>query len=154
MTGGAAASAVWQLTGKCPAVVRVDTPIGKTLYLDVIPHEFGVCGIVKDAGDDPDVTHGSEVITRVELSQEDGEITFVGGEGIGLITQDGLKIPAGQPAINPVPSDAGRIRTFEPENLAMTEWGIVVPRRGTVTMFFLAASPPLRMASETSFALP
>ena len=103
MTGGAAASAVWQLTGKCPAVVRVDTPIGKTLYLDVIPHEFGVCGIVKDAGDDPDVTHGSEVITRVELSQEDGEITFVGGEGIGLITQDGLKIPAGQPAINPVP---------------------------------------------------
>ena len=55
MTGGAEASVIWQTTGKCPSVVKVDTPIGKTLYLDIIPREFGVCGVVKDAGDDPDV---------------------------------------------------------------------------------------------------
>ena len=62
MTGGAEASVIWQTTGKCPSVVKVDTPIGKTLYLDIIPREFGVCGVVKDAGDDPDVTNGSEII--------------------------------------------------------------------------------------------
>ena len=50
MTGGAEASVIWQTTGKCPSVVKVETPIGKTLYLDIIPKEFGVCGVVKDAG--------------------------------------------------------------------------------------------------------
>lgn len=103
MTGGATAAALWLTTGKCPDVIKVETPIGKTLYLDVIPKEKGICGIVKDAGDDPDVTNGSEVITSVEILPEDGEITFVGGDGIGTITQEGLKLPVGEPAINPVP---------------------------------------------------
>ena len=103
MTGGAAAAALWLTTGTCPEVVEVETPIGRTLYLDVIPKEQGVCGIVKDAGDDPDVTNGSEVITKVELLPEDGTITFVGGDGIGTVTEEGLKLPVGEPAINPVP---------------------------------------------------
>ena len=103
MTGGAAAAALWLTTGTCPEVVEVETPIGRTLYLDVIPKEKGVCGIVKDAGDDPDVTNGSEVITKVELLPEDGAITFVGGDGIGTVTEEGLKLPVGEPAINPVP---------------------------------------------------
>ena len=105
MTGGAAAAALWLTTGKCPDVIRVDTPIGKTLYLDVIPKTMGCCGIIKDAGDDPDVTHGSEIITSVEILPEDGEIRFVGGEGIGTVTQEGLKLPVGEPAINPVPRE-------------------------------------------------
>ena len=103
MTGGAAASALWQLTGRCPEVIRVETPIGKTLYLDVIPKENWSCGIIKDAGDDPDVTNGSEIITSVEILKEDGPIRFVGGEGIGRVTQEGLKIAPGDWAINPVP---------------------------------------------------
>ena len=103
MTGGAAASAVWQTTGRCPSVIRVDTPIGKTLYLDVVPKEYGTCAIVKDGGDDPDVTHGCEIVTRLEILDYDGEITFAGGPGVGTVTQEGLKIPPGQPAINPVP---------------------------------------------------
>lgn len=103
MTGGAAAAAIWLTTGKCPDIIRVDTPVGKTLYLDVIPKAPGTCGIVKDAGDDPDVTHGSEVITTVELLEEKGEIRFVGGEGVGTVTQEGLKLPVGEPAINPTP---------------------------------------------------
>ena len=105
MTGGASASALWQTTGTCPPVIRVDTPIGKTLYLDVIPKEYGACAIVKDGGDDPDVTTGCQIITRVEIMDHDGEITFSGGEGVGIITQDGLKYPVGEPAINPVPRD-------------------------------------------------
>ncbi|MDO5146239.1 MAG: cobalt-precorrin-5B (C(1))-methyltransferase CbiD [Eubacteriales bacterium] len=105
MTGGAAAAALWLTTGKCPDVVRVDTPIGKTLYLDVNPKRPGTCGIVKDAGDDPDVTDGSEIITTVELLEGKGEISFVGGEGVGTVTQEGLKVPVGEPAINPVPRE-------------------------------------------------
>ena len=85
MTGGAEASVIWQTTGKCPSVVKVETPIGKTLYLDIIPKEFGVCGVVKDAGDDPDVTNGSEIITKVELFEEEGDISFFGGDGVGTI---------------------------------------------------------------------
>ncbi len=108
MTGAAAASAIWQTEGHCPAVIRVDTPIGKTLYLDVIPGEDFSCTVIKDAGDDPDVTNGSRVISRVEILPEDGEITFAGGEGIGTVTMEGLKIPPGQPAINPVPRDMTR----------------------------------------------
>ena len=96
MTGGASASALWQTTGTCPPVIRVDTPIGKTLYLDVIPKEYGTCAIVKDGGDDPDVTTGCQIITRVEIMDHDGEITFSGGEGVGMITQDGLKYPVGE----------------------------------------------------------
>ena len=56
--------------------------------------------MVKDAGDDPDVTNGSEIITKVELFEEEGDISFFGGDGVGTITQEGLKIPPGQPAIN------------------------------------------------------
>ena len=103
MTGGAAAAAIWQLTGQCPDVIKVETPIGKVLYLDVIPKEFGTCAVIKDAGDDPDVTNGSEIVTTVQLLEEKGDISFVGGEGIGRITQAGLKLPVGEPAINPVP---------------------------------------------------
>ncbi len=103
MTGGAAAAATWIMTGHCPDIIEVETPIGKRLYLEVQPKQKGTCGIIKDAGDDPDVTHGSEIITTVEISEENGPITFVGGQGIGKVTQEGLKIPAGDWAINPVP---------------------------------------------------
>ena len=79
MTGGAAASAVWQTTGRCPSVIRVDTPIGKTLYLDVVPKEYGTCAIVKYGGDDPDVTHGCEIVTRLEILDYDLKTVKNGG---------------------------------------------------------------------------
>ena len=53
-TAAAMASAIWQMEGKCPVSMEVDTPIGKKLLLSVVPVSFGVCGVVKDAGDDPD----------------------------------------------------------------------------------------------------
>ena len=56
----------------------------------------------KDAGDDPDVTDGLEVVATV--SWNDGsEVTFSAGEGVGTVTKPGLQVPPGQPAINPVP---------------------------------------------------
>lgn len=58
-------------------------------------------GVVKDAGDDPDVTHGALVIARV--SEGGAGVRFRGGEGVGMVTRPGLPVPPGEPAINPVP---------------------------------------------------
>ena len=58
-------------------------------------------GIVKDAGDDPDVTHGCMVIAKV--SRGPSGIRFLAGEGVGMVTKPGLPIAVGEPAINPVP---------------------------------------------------
>ena len=58
--------------------------------------------VVKDAGDDPDVTDGVEIIATVSLASHGG-VRFFGGEGIGTVTLPGLGLPVGDPAINPVP---------------------------------------------------
>lgn len=60
------------------------------------------CFVVKDAGDDPDVTHGIEL--HAELCRTDARaLEIVAGNGIGHVTKPGLAVPVGQPAINPVP---------------------------------------------------
>lgn len=60
-------------------------------------------GIIKDAGDDPDVTHGALVLARVSHGPAGSGVTFHAGEGVGMVTKPGLPIPPGEPAINPVP---------------------------------------------------
>ena len=97
------ACCLWLRDGYCPDAVELEVPGGKVYRPDIVPHEDGSCGIIKDSGDDPDITNGMEVISRVELLDEDGPIIFCAGEGVGIITQKGLKVPAGEPAINPVP---------------------------------------------------
>ncbi len=68
--------------------------------------------VVKDGGDDPDCTHGAEIVTEVRLlrpapgeagSPAPGSIRFRAGPGVGTITKPGLELPPGEPAINPVP---------------------------------------------------
>ena len=59
-------------------------------------------GTIKDAGDDPDVTHGALVFARVQLSAQPG-VRFHAAEGVGTVTKPGLTTPVGEPAINPVP---------------------------------------------------
>jgi cobalt-precorrin-5B (C1)-methyltransferase len=56
----------------------------------------------KDAGDDPDVTDGLEIVATVSWN-DGGEVTFSAGEGVGTVTKPGLQVPPGEPAINPVP---------------------------------------------------
>ena len=58
--------------------------------------------IIKDGGDDPDCTHGAEIITHVRIQEENG-IHFKRGTGVGWISKPGLGLPVGDPAINPVP---------------------------------------------------
>ena len=101
----AAAKAAAQLavTGKCPALVSVATPQGRILIMEPFCFADGSCGVVKDAGDDPDITNGVVVRAAVKLGAEDGPVTFAAGEGVGTVTLPGLKVPPGEPAINPAP---------------------------------------------------
>ncbi len=64
---------------------------------------FAAAGIIKDAGDDPDVTHGATIISTVRLLPPGQGIRFTAGEGVGKVTKPGLPLAVGEPAINPVP---------------------------------------------------
>ena len=61
------------------------------------------CSVIKDGGDDPDVTHGAEIFVDVELTDKIGEIEIDGGEGVGRVTKPGLGLEIGSAAINPTP---------------------------------------------------
>lgn len=71
------------------------------------PSNKGCAGIIKDAGDDPDVTNGALIHAAVWFSETSGAasevISILGGEGVGTVTKPGLALPIGSPAINPVP---------------------------------------------------
>lgn len=105
-TGAAKAAAIMLETGREIEFVEIETPAMIDLELEVLDIEIGEgfvsCGIVKDAGDDPDSTDGMKIYARVS-KREDGEIVIDGGEGIGRITKKGLFGKIGEAAINPVP---------------------------------------------------
>lgn len=95
------------LTGKFPDPVSITLPKGETpafaLAREGVDSESAYAGIVKDAGDDPDVTHGATVIATVTRLPPGSGIRFVAGDGVGTITKAGLPIAVGEAAINPVP---------------------------------------------------
>lgn len=64
---------------------------------------YAEAGIVKDAGDDPDVTHGALVVVRIERGAPGSGVSFHAGPGVGTVTKPGLPLAVGEPAINPVP---------------------------------------------------
>ena len=71
---------------------------------DMIGGYAAVASIIKDAGDDPDVTNGAEIEARaVMMDHEKCRIKILGGQGVGIVTKPGLPVPVGEPAINPVP---------------------------------------------------
>ncbi len=87
--------------------VTITLPGGQTPSF-ALAHEargadWAEAGIIKDAGDDPDVTHGALVMSRVAPGPPGTGLTFYAGAGVGTVTKPGLPIPPGEPAINPVP---------------------------------------------------
>ena len=89
--------------------VELPLPAGVTAVFPLQGQRFdtysAACCVTKDAGDDPDVTHGCQVWAEVTLLAEGrpGEIIIAGGTGIGRVTKPGLAVPVGAWAINPVP---------------------------------------------------
>lgn len=102
----AAKSAALCLRGEACFVVEIALPDGATATLAIervewISPAMARASVVKDAGDDPDITDGMSVVVTLELSGVG--ITFSAGEGVGIVTQPGLQLAPGEPAINPVP---------------------------------------------------
>lgn len=89
-----------------PEIVAVRSPLGFDLMIPINRLAFSpgtaTAGAIKDGGDDPDVTHGAEVLATVRRVPEPG-VHVRGGAGVGTITQPGLELPPGSAAINPVP---------------------------------------------------
>ncbi len=106
----AAAKAAYQalLTGGFPDPVEIELPRGERPAFALAHEGLGEgvawAAVIKDAGDDPDVTHGALVRVEVRLC-ESGGVQFRAGEGVGTVTLPGLPIPPGEPAINPVPRE-------------------------------------------------
>lgn len=118
----AKAATIALLTGQCPETVTITLPMGETVTMTPVEYELttieeetpapagaprpaiheAYCCMVKDAGDDPDVTHGALICARVRLVKTPG-IRLEGGEGVGRVTLPGLGLEVGGPAINPVP---------------------------------------------------
>ncbi|MBI2308125.1 MAG: cobalt-precorrin-5B (C(1))-methyltransferase [Rhodocyclales bacterium] len=108
----ARAAALGLLADAVPASVRCRLPNGNEVSFAVAdgrvegdgPQRIAHAVIVKDAGDDPDATHGAHLTADVRvLPHRAGEIVLKGGPGVGTVTKEGLGLEVGGPAINPVP---------------------------------------------------
>jgi cobalt-precorrin-5B (C1)-methyltransferase len=111
-TTGACATAAALAATRClltgdpvPSVtIRLPAGIDATFAIATCTSKLGRvrCSVIKDAGDDPDVTHGAEIVARVWRSSRPG-VDLRGGTGVGTVTLPGLGLEIGGPAINPVP---------------------------------------------------
>lgn len=107
----AATRAAWQalLGGAFPDPVCITLPRGETPCFDLVKAETGPgwarASVIKDAGDDPDVTHHAEIIVTVRHAQPGHGISFHAGAGVGIVTKPGLPVAVGEPAINPKPRE-------------------------------------------------
>ncbi len=94
-------------TGAFPDPVEIPLPRGGrvafTLAQTLLGPNEATAGVVKDAGDDPDVTHGALILVRVRPAPPGAGVLFRAGPGVGTVTRPGLPIPPGEPAINPTP---------------------------------------------------
>lgn len=110
-TAAATAGYTALLTGDFPDPVQVELPGDRLPAFALTAHSFAGAGpdrvadvaVTKDAGDDPDITHGAVVRVRVGFGDAGSGVQFKAGPGVGTITLPGLPLPPGEPAINPGP---------------------------------------------------
>ena len=106
-SGAAKAGLLAIISQKNIKTVEISLPKERKLVLDVSRCEFtpttARCSVIKDGGDDPDVTHGAEITVDVEITDRLGQIEIEGGSGVGRVTKPGLGLEIGTAAINPTP---------------------------------------------------
>ena len=108
-TAAAVAAAIRLTKGDTPDEVPVILPNGEAIHV-AVAYGDGYTSVVKEAGDDPDVTNGLEIRVSVDKARQ---FEFLGGEGVGIITLPGFDYPPGSPAINKAPREMIR-QNIEP----------------------------------------
>ena len=110
--------------------VDVTLPKGNTIPIKIHRCEFSdkraLCSVIKDAGDDPDVTHGAEIVVEVTLTSNVNQIEIDGGEGVGVVTKPGLGLELNKAAINPTPKKMIRENVEEIANDVLEKNGIKI----------------------------
>jgi cobalt-precorrin-5B (C1)-methyltransferase len=113
---GAKAAAMALCGLPVPAMVEIPLRNGARAQLPVagitVNDGSATASVVKDSGDDPDITNGVTVMTTVTWAA-DGDIVFSAGDGVGMVTKKGLSVPPGEPAINPGPREMIRAAVRE-----------------------------------------
>lgn len=94
-------------TGCFAPRVQITLPKGQTPVFELVRRElnedFAIASVIKDAGDDPDVTHKAEIVVEVRFVKPGSGISYVAGQGVGTVTLAGLPLAVGEPAINSGP---------------------------------------------------
>ncbi|MDD4661509.1 MAG: cobalt-precorrin-5B (C(1))-methyltransferase CbiD [Massilibacteroides sp.] len=87
--------------------VEIALPEGELINISILSTIFMKdsvsCSVLKDAGDDPDITNGQEIVSTVRLNATHNEVRFLRGKGVGIVTLPGLGLSIGEPAINETP---------------------------------------------------
>jgi cobalt-precorrin-5B (C1)-methyltransferase len=142
----AKAAAAALVSGHVQEQVEVGLPGGRRVRFEVascrVDDGAAEAVVVKDAGDDPDVTHGARLTARVTLEPEPG-VRIDGGEGVGRVTRPGLGLEIGGPAINPVPHRQIAAAVAEVVDLATTGARVVVSVPGGERMARKTTNPRL-----------
>ncbi len=125
----AAKAAVLLLLGEHVSAVEIALPDGSRHRLPVYrlrrEGDQATASVIKDAGDDPDVTNRAEIVATVRrIPGSAGEVVLRGGPGVGVVTKPGLPVPVGEAAINPVPRRM--IKEAVQEALAGKDWALEV----------------------------
>ena len=106
-TAGSKAAVLAIINQKKIDSVDITLPKKKSIQIKIVNCKFtktsAKCSVIKDGGDDPDVTHGAEIWTEVSLTDKPNKIEIDGGEGVGRVTKPGLGLEIGSAAINPTP---------------------------------------------------
>lgn len=110
--------------------VDVKLPKGSFIKIPIYSCQFDEnkarCSVIKDGGDDPDVTHGAEIIVDLSFTDKINEIEIDGGDGVGIVTKPGLGLELNKAAINPVPKKMINENLREITNKHLLKKGIKV----------------------------
>ena len=137
----AKAAAITAQSGKAPETVELIFPDGSKHSFKVhqaeVTKDSGIASIIKDAGDDPDVTNHAEIVATVKIGTDQPEsmdiikmdnISLRAGSGVGRVTKPGLAVSVGEPAINPVPRQMIHQAVREVESVKNVLVTISIPR--------------------------
>jgi len=106
-TAATKAGLITLLTNKIQTEISITLPSGEQIKLPIhsTTSDNGkvICSVLKDAGDDPDVTNGQEIVSTLQLNLSHKGVRFLQGKGVGIVTLPGLGIKIGEPAINKIP---------------------------------------------------